>query len=286
MPNDASRLASAASAAPSSRNENSALVASMDFAEAIRRGDGERVLALTESDFTFIDTSGTVHPRQGLAEGIRSELGPPVPENQSVGDYGDVALIAKRWRASGGEDVVELEVWIRRDGDWRALTSHLNRIAGRDASVAHPTHTPRPPDAPPPECENPCEFVPYEPRSPDERDLITTFQTLEKAVTRNDADEWVKHVADEFIVYRTRQHPTTKAGRADALRRQKAINAEIFVAAIAAMNLWMCGDAAIMRADHVMPGNRRPPYRATRLWVKRDGRWQMAISQQTTRAAR
>jgi hypothetical protein len=37
-----------------------------------------------------------------------------------------------------------------------------------------------------------------------------------------------------------------------------------------------------MRADHVMPGNRRPPYRATRVWVKRDGHWQMALSQQTT----
>ena len=39
----------------------------------------------------------------------------------------------------------------------------------------------------------------------------------------------------------------------------------------------------VMRADHRMPENRRPPYRATRVWVKRDGRWQMAASQQTTR---
>ena len=28
-----------------------------------------------------------------------------------------------------------------------------------------------------------------------------------------------------------------------------------------------------MRADHAMPGQRRPPYHATRIWVKRDGRW-------------
>ena len=59
---------------------------------------------------------------------------------------------------------------------------------------------------------------------------------------------------------------------------------ETWVAAVEWMNLWVFGDAAVMRADHRMPGARRPPYRATRVWVKRDGRWQMATSQQTTRA--
>ena len=54
------------------------------------------------------------------------------------------------------------------------------------------------------------------------------------------------------------------------------------MAEIERMKLWAFGDAVVMRADHKMPGNRRPPYRATRLWVKRDGRWQMAVSQQTT----
>jgi hypothetical protein len=160
----------------------------------------------------------------------------------------------------------------------------LNTIAGPGAPSTHPTHTPRPADAPSPECPNPCDFVPYDVTTADERDIIKSFQTLEKAVIRNDAEEWVKHMADEFVVYRTKQHPTTKAQRADALRRQKAINAEIFVAAVEAMKLWVFEDAAVMRADHLMPGNRRPPYRATRVWVKRDGRWQMAVSQQTNRA--
>lgn len=48
------------------------------------------------------------------------------------------------------------------------------------------------------------------------------------------------------------------------------------------MRLWVAGGGAAMQARHPMPGNRRPPYRAARIWVKRDGRWQMAMSQQTT----
>ena len=100
--------------------------------------------------------------------------------------------------------------------------------------------------------------------------------------TSDDPDVWRNHVADEFVVTRTRQHPTDKAARMAFMETQRAINAETFVAEVVYLKFWVLGDAAVMRADHAMPGNRRPPYRATRLWVKRDGHWQMAISQQTT----
>jgi len=79
----------------------------------------------------------------------------------------------------------------------------------------------------------------------------------------------------------TRQHPTSKAGRVAVIEKQASVNGETFVAEVEWMNLWVKGDAAVMRADHRMPGNRRPPYLATRIWVKRDGRWLMAMSQQT-----
>jgi Domain of unknown function (DUF4440) len=155
-------------------------------------------------------------------------------------------------------------------------------LARPDAPPMHAAGTPRPMDAPPPRCANPLEVVPYKPKSQAERDIIAAFQALETAVTRNEPKAWDPHVADEFVVTRTRQHPTDKAGRMAFMATQKAINAETFVAEVVALKLWVLGDAAIMRADHAMPGNRRPPYRATRLWVKRDGRWQMALSQQTT----
>jgi len=34
-------------------------------------------------------------------------------------------------------------------------------------------------------------------------------------------------------------------------------------------------------ATHALPDNSRPPYQAARVWVKRNGQWQMAISVQT-----
>lgn len=253
---------------------------------ACRSGDAAALASLLATDFCAIDLAGAVHGAEGAGT-------LPVAGGDAVittADYGDIVLVTERHRSPTLGDVVAVEVWVRKGGaaaadGWRLLVHHANVLADPDAPHSHPTPQARPADAPPPVCENPCLAVPYQPAEPAEADIIRSFQTLERAVTRNDADEWVKHMADEFVVYRTRQNRTTKAMRAQMLRDHRAINAETFVAAVEAMRLWVFGDAAVMRADHVMPGNRRPPYRATRVWVKRDGRWQMAISQQTTRAA-
>lgn len=278
MASSATNVSEGASGASGSE----ALAASRSLGEAIRAGEARKLEGLLDGEFTYIDRSGAVQLRQQALSSMSAEAGAGQAD-ASVIDYGEVALITWRQPSDLQSELVAVEAWVKRAEGWRALVRHLNVIAGSQAPSAHPAHTPRPPDAAPPRCENPCEFVPYEPRSQDERDIIASFQTLENAVIRNDAAEWVRHMADEFVVYRTRQHPTTKAERAEALLRQKAVNAEIFVAAVEAMQLWVFGNAAIMRADHVMPGNRRPPYRATRVWVKRDGRWRMAVSQQTTR---
>jgi hypothetical protein len=47
------------------------------------------------------------------------------------------------------------------------------------------------------------------------------------------------------------------------------------------MRLAAYGDSAAMVADHVAVDNSRPPYRATRVWVRRNGQWLVAISVQT-----
>jgi hypothetical protein len=200
-------------------------------------------------------------------------------------DYGRVVTVTGSYKsAQAGErsDLYALDIWIEQPDGWKALVHHNNVLGRPDAAAVHASPVPRPPAAPPPICENPLEVVPYQPKSRAERDIIAAFQALERAVTRNDPEAWSPHVADEFVVTRTRQHPTDKAGRMAFMAEQRAVNAETFVAEVAALKFWVLGDTAVMRADHVMPGNRRPPYRATRLWVKRDGRWQMALSQQTT----
>lgn len=261
------------------------LVAASDrLGAALRGGDRAALEDLLAGDFTFIDASGKTHSRSEALAALAAGHG-SAAARKTVADYGSVALVTGRSRGAGQSEDVAVEAWVKESGAWRILVYHLNAIACSDAPSTHQAPTPRAAEAPPAECRNPCAFVPYEAASEGERGIVASFQALEAAVIRGLADDWVPHVADEFVVFRTSQHPTDKAGRAQMLRNQRAVNAETFVAAVEWMKLWVHGDAAVMRADHVMPGNRRPPYRATRVWVKRDGRWQMASSQQTTRAA-
>jgi Domain of unknown function (DUF4440) len=276
------RPASAKRSVPNAKQ--SVLAAAKGLQAAIRAGSAAAAEKFLARDFSFIDAAGHEHARREVLNALKAS---PRSAGTSVKvrDYGRVALITgsyKSAQATERSDLYALDVWVKDGATWKALIHHNNVLARPEAPSAHVSGTPRPIDAPAPRCINPLEEVPYQPTSQAERDIIKAFQTLELAVTRNDPDEWQHHVADEFVVTRTRQHPTDKAARMAFMATQRAINAETFVAEVVALKFWVLGDAAVMRADHAMPGNRRPPYRATRLWVKRDGHWQMAVSQQTT----
>jgi ketosteroid isomerase-like protein len=263
------------------------LTAAEKLAAAIRGGDKAAAEKLLARDFAFIDASGSVHPRRDVLANLKPGPDSPSPRVK-VKTYGRVALVTGASKSGQGRqrnDLFGLDVWVNGTDGWKALLHHNNVLAPPDASPMHPASQPRSAGAAPPECRNPLQVVPYQPKSQAEREVIKAFQIMETAVTHNDPDEWAKHVADEFTVYRTNQRPTTKAARIGFIETQQQINAETFVAEIEWMKLWVFGDTVVMRADHVMPGDRRPPYRATRIWVKRDGRWQMAVSQQTTISA-
>ena len=87
--------------------------------------------------------------------------------------------------------------------------------------------------------------------------------------------------ADEFVLYGSGRAPIPKSGRIATIKRQKESNAAVTVGEVQTMRLSVYGDGAAMIASHVVPDNSRPPYRAARVWVKRNGQWQMAISAQT-----
>jgi hypothetical protein len=118
-------------------------------------------------------------------------------------------------------------------------------------------------------------------RSPAEQDIVNAFQAIEKAAIAHNADAWSKHVADEFVLYGSGRAPIPKSGRIATIERQKADNRAVTVGDIETMRLSVYGDGAAMTAMQAVPDNARPPYRAARVWVKRGGQWQMAISVQT-----
>jgi hypothetical protein len=137
-------------------------------------------------------------------------------------------------------------------------------------------------------CDNPCKTVPYDAPSKDAKDVVESWQALEDAVNHRDADGWASHVADEFVFnVKEDGNPLTKADRVAIIRKQaegKTVT-DIGTVIPGTMKVWIYGATAVM-SDEQQPTTGGHPYRAMRIWVKRDGRWQLAYSQQTVIEAR
>jgi hypothetical protein len=257
-----------------------ALVLAADEAlgAAIRAGDKSIARRMLSLQFTFVDEDGKVHERKEFLSGLKDVAAAPASDTK-IKIYGRVAMIIGHRKSSHDSDVFFLDIWAKQKGAWRALVAQDVVLAATNAPPTAPA-APKA-DASPYECKNPCQTIPYRVRSSAEQDLVNSFQGIEKAAVGHDADEWSKHIADEFVLYGSGRAPILKSGRIATIKRQKESNAAVRVGEIETMRLSVYEDGAAMIATHTVPDNSRPPYHAARVWVKRNGQWQMAISVQT-----
>jgi hypothetical protein len=242
------------------------LAADHALVAALAKGDTNAAGAFLYDDFMWVDADGRV---RNAAETVKALPAPPLGAETGLAPtihrYGDVATISV-----GRDKVFVLRIWVRRDGQWRALVIH-------EVSQNLPAapHGPGRKD-----WDNPCRSLPYEPRNADERDCLTAWQRLETAVMNGDADVWARHIADEFMVFGpTRRH--SKTDRKAVLAEQKRSNTNSAPSPLVAAELFGFADAMVMRCEH-QPFDGKAA-QVSRVFVKRDGAWLMAISYQTTR---
>jgi hypothetical protein len=264
-------------AQPAPSEEAAVLAADQALGAAMRGGETSVARKLLSLQFSYVDADGKIHERKDCLADLKNLAATPVAD-PAVKIYGHVGMVTGHRKSTDGREVFFLDIWAKQKRAWRALASQdVVPAAGE---------TPRPAPAPaaaatPYDCKNPCQSIPYRVRSPAEQDIVNSFQAIEKAAIGHNADDWAKHVADEFVLYGSARAPIPKSGRVAAINRQKESNIAVMVGEVEAMRLSVYDDGAAMIASHVMPDNSRPPYRAARVWVKRNGQWQMAISVQT-----
>ena len=194
-----------------------------------------------------------------------------------VSVYGQVAMVTGNCKSAQGNDAFFLDIWARQKSAWRTLTMQ-DVVLAKDAPPAASSPAEQ---AKPYECKNSCETIPYRVRSPVEQDIVNAFQAMEKASIAHDAEAWGKHVAEEFVLYRSGRAPIPRAASIATIERQKRDNIVVRLSEIEAMRLSVYGDGASMIATHGDPDNARPPYRDASVWMKRNGQWQLAISVET-----
>ncbi len=271
-------------AAPSGEDA-AVMTAEQALGAALRGNDKSAARRLLSLQFTFVDQEGKIHERKPFLNDLKA-VAAAAPRDVKVKIYGLVAMVTGERQSALGGDSFFLDVWPKQKRAWRALTMQDVVSGGADAPAAparsaEAKSDAKPSDVKPYDCKNPCQLIPYRVRSPAEQDVINAFQALRKADVGHDAGEWGKHVADEFVLYRSGRAPEPKSDRIATIERQKKDNTVVIVSEIESMRLAVYGDGAVMIASHAMPDNSRPPYRAARVWVRRNGQWQMAISVKT-----
>ena len=232
---------------------------------ALAKGDGAAAKVLLDDEFNWVDFNGHVRTAKQVAESPpKPPLGDEVGLTPTAHRYGEVASIVV-----DRDKFFVLRVWMKRDAGWRCLVYH-------EVSQNLP---PAPHGPGRKQWDNPCYTLPYQPRNADERDCLTSWQQLEIAVMGHDPDEWARHVADEFTVTgAARRH--SKADRYAVIAEQKRTNANSAPAPLVSARLFDFKDAIVMRCQH-QPFHGKAN-QVSRVFIKRDGRWLMAVSFQTT----
>jgi hypothetical protein len=131
-------------------------------------------------------------------------------------------------------------------------------------------------------CINPCKSVPYKATSAAAQAAMTALQELDTGSANRDMELWASRVLEEcLIVDSAGTRPITKAERMAKTIQQKQTGADTNEAPpLVWAQLYDFGDTVLMLALH--QPYKAKPYYATRLWVKQDGRFQLAASYHTT----
>jgi len=248
--------------------DQSILQADREFVQATAKGDAPAVGKVLDADFTWTDADGKTRTRREVLDALPTPaLGDETGAQVRQQTHSQVGAVM-----SGRDKTHVLRIWVRRPAGWRLLVYHEVTL-GRQA--------PGPSGPGVKDCENPCKTLPYKPRNEAEQAIVASWQALETGVTNHDAAAWSPHIADEFVMLgSSNDHPLTKADRIATLNLQKQTGFGSAPAPLVSAQMFDFGDAIVMTSHH-QPYTGKPVH-VSRLWIKRNGQWIMAISYQTT----
>ena len=233
---------------------------------ALAKGDAGAAAAMLDDDFMWVDCNGRMLDKTQTVGALpKSPLGDEAGLDPTRHDYGEVVTIAVE-----RDKHFVLRIWVKRPAGWRLIAYH-------EVSQNLP---PAPHGPGRKHWDNPCHTLPYAPRNADERDCLASWQRLEIAVMQHEPEIWAQHVADEFmVVSAARRH--SKADRKAVIEEQRRTGANSAPAPLVSARLFGFKDALVMTCEH-QPFHGKAA-RVSRVFTKRDGRWLMAVSFETTR---
>jgi hypothetical protein len=242
-------------------NSVSASQADHDFVQAFEKKDRAALQNILDPDFIWIDANGR---RLTRAECLGKV---PVVANANIEtqtrNYGNVEVVH-----ANHERMNVLRVWVKRAAGWRIVLYQ---------EVLQVEKSEPPGGTPSVECVNPCKSIPYQPQTQSEREAIASWQGVMKAMTENDPEAYSPLIAEEFTATDTyHDRPYTKTDRLSQISEQKQKGKRSAPPELLFAEMFDFGDSVLMVAKEQRPGGKS--YFNSRVWVKRDTRWQMLFS--------
>ena len=258
-----------AAAPPDSAPAQTVVAADAAWIAALTGTDPATAGDALDEDFEWTNSHGRTHTRgeavlnlPGLAADLRGET------SIQRYDYGHVHVVT-----SAREGARLMRVWALRPEGWRALgVIATTLVTGTTPFAASGAATG--------DCDNPCRTMPYTPTSENARQIAAIFQRLKMDEWHPDPDDWAPYVLDD-VYYVTETAQLSKADRVERLAALKKSGAASTPGdPVVSMKIHDFGDSAVMIARHT-PYRGGDPYYSLRVWAFRDGRWQLANTQQT-----
>ena len=245
----------------------------------LKKKDAKAVGALLDPQFSWTNESGqSATSAQFLKDAAAgTAVGDTEYNNVKARDYGQLAIVTGVGKRTGHEGVFFARIWVKHSAGWTLLTHQDTPILAKGSASLHVAPAKGPASAS--DCENPCRSLPIAPKTPEQKALLKDYEAVETGVATHDEKMWAYRIADEFVGIGRRYvgEPDTKAARVG----QIGIGTNrVVVPKMLWGEAFVFGDAAIIIADHLPAGE--PPYHVIRVWVNRDGRWQLFHRQETT----
>jgi hypothetical protein len=261
------------------QSKDSAMEADHAFTSALSKADQTAVGKWLDSEFTWTDRAGRTRTRAEILPVLNS-LSADKDTDVRTMDAGKVVFIYGNHRISTQNASVRfVRGWVRRPQSWQLLvyqeTTKAEKTPEKRSGFGSPSN------GAPVACENPCKTVPYKPNDPVAQEIVSMWQGVERTVLTNDVEAWAPSFTEDFVfVTPDGGEPLNKADRVKMITELRRSNTTLIPAEVVSMQVWTFGDAAVMRSEH-KPLHGRILH-VTRLFVKRDGHWQIAFGQQTS----
>lgn len=247
---------------------------------ALKKKDVRAVGALLDQEFTWTNEGGQTRKSAQFLQDSAAGAADSGTEYTGLKarEYGQLTIVTGMGARQGHADVFFARVWIKRPAGWLLLTHQSTAVIASGASTQQaPAAGNGAMDDP--NCENPCHTVPYTPKTTAQGEVVKAYQAVETAVTIHDAPTWAYHVADEFVGI-GRRYTGKPDAKQERVSQIAGSTAHVTLPRMLSLQVYVFGGSAIMIADH-QPGGELP-YHVIRVWVNRDGRWQLLHRQETT----